>query len=192
MTTTGKNGTVLLVMDIQKAMMAYLPNPEPLLTKIETAITNARSANIEVIYVILSFRKGHPEIHSRHKTFAGIKDSGFMFTEGHEGTGLHHTIVPREEELILHKKRVSAFAGSDLDMVLKAKNADHLVIAGFATSGIVLNTVREGADKDYHITVLSDACADPDPEVHDFLVRRIFPASGEVITTDEWVSSIKS
>jgi nicotinamidase-related amidase len=183
--------TVLLVMDIQETMMTYLPDPKPLLTKVKEAIEGARAANIEVIYVILSFRKGHPEISSKHKRFSRIKDSGFMFTEGHEGTALHSTIVPKKEELILHKKRVSAFAGSDLEMVLKSKGVDNLVIAGFATSGIVLHTVTEGSDKDYQITVLSDASADPDPEIHEFLTKRIFPAAGTVVTTGEWVSGLK-
>jgi nicotinamidase-related amidase len=189
-TTTNSNKSVLLVMDIQEAMMTYLPDPTPLLAKVNQAITHARAANIEVIYVILSFRKGYPEINSRNTSFARVKDSGYMFTEGHEGTAPHHTIAPKEGELILHKKRVSGFAGSDLDMVLKANHVDHLLITGFATSGIVLNTVREGADKDYRITVLSDACADMDTEVHDFLVKRIFPASGNVLTTDEWGSML--
>jgi nicotinamidase-related amidase len=183
--------TVLLVMDIQETMMTFLPDPKPLLAKVKEAIEGARAANIEVIYVILSFRKGHPEISSKHKRFLRIKDSGFMFTEGHEGTALHSAIVPKEEELILHKKRVSAFAGSDLEMVLKSKGVDNLVIAGFATSGIVLHTVTEGSDKDYQITVLSDASADPDPEIHEFLTKRLFPAAGTVVTTGEWVSGLK-
>lgn len=183
--------TVLLVMDIQETMMTFLPDPKPLLAKVKEAIEGARAANIEVIYVILSFRKGHPEISSKHKRFLRIKDSGFMFTEGHEGTALHSAIVPKEEELILHKKRVSAFAGSDLEMVLKSKGVDNLIIAGFATSGIVLHTVTEGSDKDYQITVLSDASADPDPEIHEFLTKRLFPAAGTVVTTGEWVSGLK-
>ena len=117
------HATVLLVMDIQEIMMTFIPDPKPLLAKVKQAIEGARAADIEVIYVILSFRKGHPEISSRHKAFSGIKDSGFMFTEGHDGTALHSTIVPKEEELILHKKRVSGFAGSDLEMVLRSNGA---------------------------------------------------------------------
>ena len=189
-TTTDNKKTVLLVMDIQETMMAYLPDPKPLLEKVKLAISNARQAEIEIIYVVLSFRKGHPEINPKHKTFGKIKESGVMFTEGHEGTALHNSIFPGDGELILHKKRISAFAGSDLDMVLKAKHIDHLIISGFATSGIVLNTVRESADKDYHLTILSDACADMEAETHDFLMRKIFPSSGEVLTTAEWIGTL--
>jgi nicotinamidase-related amidase len=53
-----------------------------------------------------------------------------------------------------------------------------------------LSTLREAADKDYQVTVLSDACADPEPEVHDFLVKNVFPFSGEVFTTNEWAIAL--
>ena len=182
--------TALLVMDIQNAMMGYLPNPEPLLNKIEKAIVNARKASIPVIYVTLSFRKDHPEIHHEHKTFGGIKASRVMFTEEHAGTAVHPAIEPLPTDIVVTKKRVSAFAGSDLEIILRAHKAESLILSGFSTAGVVLGTLREAADKDYHMVVLSDACADPEPEVHDFLVKRVFPFSGTVMTTDEWVVSL--
>jgi len=182
--------TVLLVMDIQNEMMGYLPNPEPLLNKIEKAIVNARKAGVPVIYVTLGFRKDHPEIHHEHKRFGGIKASKVMFTEEHAGTAVHPAIEPLPGDIIVTKKRVSAFAGSDLEIILRAQKAETLILSGFSTTGVVLGTLREAADKDYQVVVLSDACADPEPEVHDFLVKRVFPFSGEVMTTDEWVGSL--
>jgi nicotinamidase-related amidase len=118
-----------------------------------------------------------------------LRDSQVLFTEEHEGTAIHHKVTPQDGDIVVHKKRISGFSGSSLDHILHAKRANHLIITGFATSGIVLNTIREAADKDYHLTILSDACADPRPEVHEFLMKEIFPSSGEVITTDEWVAS---
>ena len=58
------------------------------------------------------------------------------------------------------KKRISAFAGSDLEVLLRANDIRHLVLCGIATSGVVLSTLREAGDKDYTMTVLSDLCAD--------------------------------
>jgi len=40
-----------------------------------------------------------------------------------------------------------------------------LVLTGIATSGVVLSTLREAADRDYELTVLADGCADADQEV---------------------------
>ena len=62
----------------------------------------------------------------------------------------------------------------------------HIVLAGIATSGVVLSTIREAADKDYRITVLSDCCGDADDEVHRVLTRKIFPRQADVITLEEW------
>jgi nicotinamidase-related amidase len=59
-------------------------------------------------------------------------------------------------------------------------------LTGIVTSGVVLSTLREAADKDYRITVLSDGCADRETEVHEFLINRIFPRQADVITIDEW------
>ena len=43
-------------------------------------------------------------------------------------------------------------------------------------------TVRNASDRDYRVFVLADASADRDPEVHDFLTGKIFPAQARVIT----------
>ena len=190
MNTEKTEKTVLLVMDIQETMMGYLPEPGPLLNNIEKAISFARRVGVPIVYVILAFRDGHPEIHESHQRFGPIKASKVMFTPSHEGTLVHSAIEPMPGDIIVHKKRVSAFAGSDLEIILRAHKAEHLVLSGFSTNGVVLSTLREAADKDYHLTVLSDACADPDPQLHDFLVNKVFPFSGEVVTTDEWVESL--
>ena len=177
-------------MDIQNAMMDYLPDSKPLLSKIEKAIVSARKAGVTIIYVTLAFREGHPEIHPEHRRFGAIKESKMMFTHAHEGTAVHAAIEPLPTDIIVNKKRVSAFAGSDLEIILRANKAEALVLSGFSTTGVVLSTLREAADRDYHMTVLSDACADPEPEVHDFLIKKVFPFSGEVLTTDEWVTTL--
>jgi nicotinamidase-related amidase len=82
---------------------------------------------------------------------------------------------------------VSAFTGSDLEVVLRARGIQHVVLAGIATSGVVLSTLREAADKDYQITVLSDLCADTDPEVHNVLITKVFPRQADVISSAQWM-----
>ena len=86
-------------------------------------------------------------------------------------------------DFIVTKKRVSAFTGSDLEVLLRAIDVKHLVLSGIATGGVVLSTLREAADKDYKITVLSDCCADIDAEVHRVLTTKIFPRQATVITS---------
>ena len=73
---------------------------------------------------------------------------------------------------------------------LRAKGVRHLVLSGIATSGVVLSTLREAADKDYRLTVLSDLCADRDPEVHSVLMTKVFPRQAQVTSIADWTASI--
>ena len=90
------------------------------------------------------------------------------------------------------KKRVSAFAGSDLAEVLRGGAIDTLVLTGIATSGVVLSTLRQAADLDYRLVVLHDGCADADPEVHRVLTEKVFPRQAEVLDVDDWVASVSA
>jgi nicotinamidase-related amidase len=92
--------------------------------------------------------------------------------------------------VIVTKRRVSAFAGSDLDVVLRANDIDSLVLAGVATSGVVLSTLRQAADLDYRLTVLADGCLDPDPEVHRILLEKVFPRQAEVVRIADWAAGL--
>jgi nicotinamidase-related amidase len=88
------------------------------------------------------------------------------------------------------KRRVSAFTGSDLEVVLRSREITTLVLTGIATSGVVLSTLREAADKDYELFVLSDCCADGDPEVHRVLLEKVFPRQAEVLDSETWAGTL--
>ena len=108
----------------------------------------------------------------------------------HPATQVHAALEPRPDEPVVVKRRVSAFSGSDLDVLLRAADAGTLVLAGIATSGVVLSTLRQAADLDYRLIVLSDACADRDPEVHRVLLEKVFPRQALVTETDEWIQTL--
>src|SRR5204862_162672 len=82
--------------------------------------------------------------------------------------------APAPSDILVTKRRVSAFSGSDLDVVLRAANIDTLVLTGIATSGVVLSTLRQAADLDYRLVVLADACLDGDADVHRVLTEKAY------------------
>lgn len=105
-------------------------------------------------------------------------------------TQIYESVKPKPGEPIVTKLRVSAFSGSDLEVILRSLRIDTLILTGIATSGVVLSTLREAADRDYTLKVLADACLDSDPEVHRVLVEKVFPRQAEVLTTDAWIHSL--
>jgi nicotinamidase-related amidase len=191
METNSQNlATALLIMDIQAGTIGRVSDSPSLLKTLGQAITAARSAQLPVIYVVVGFRKGIPEIGpvTTNKSFGALKSAGFPGIE--EPIQVDPAVAPQPGEMVVTKRRVSAFAGSDLEVILRGHKIEHLVLAGIATSGVVLSTVREAADKDYRLTVLSDGCADMDPEVHRVLLEKVFPRQADVLTVAQWTEGL--
>ena len=185
MEQTTKN-SALLVIDIQNGIMGMLPDAGPLIGNVAKAIASARENGVPVIYVVVGFRQGAPEVSMQNKSFGAGKER-FAAMDMAEFMTVQNDLAPQDGEIICTKRRVSAFTGSDLEIVLRAQNIRHMVLTGVATSGAILSTVREASDKDYSITVLSDGCADGDEEVHRVLTTKVFPRQADVLTVEEWI-----
>jgi nicotinamidase-related amidase len=181
--------TVLLVMDVQRGIVERFAGDTGYLPRLAGAVTAARAAGIPVIYVTIGFRPGHPEISARNKSFSAVASSG-RFTDGDPAAEIHPAVAPGDGDLIVTKRRVSAFAGSDLDVLLRGLGAGTLALAGIATSGVVLSTLRQAADLDYRLVVLADGCLDADPEVHQVLTGKVFPRQADVLTVAEWTAQL--
>jgi nicotinamidase-related amidase len=181
--------TALLIMDVQHGIVERIGS-ETLLARLTEATSAARKAHVRVIYVKVGFREGYPEISARSPTFASVAESE-SFIEGRASSDIHEAIAPHGGDVIVTKRRVSAFSGSDLDIVLRAGGIDALVLAGIATSGVVLSTLRQAADLDMALAVLSDGCADADEEVHRVLLEKVFPRQAQVLTVGDWVAALR-
>jgi len=177
---------VLLVMDFQHGIVESIADPS-VLDAAGRAVKAARVSGIPVMFVRVAFRPGYPEAAASNAAFGAMAERGDAMTQDHPATQVHAALEPRSDEPVIVKRRVSAFSGSDLDVLLRAADAGTLVLAGIATSGVVLSTLRQAADLDYRLIVLSDACADRDPEVHRVLLEKVFPRQALVTETDEWI-----
>ncbi len=175
----------LLVMDVQQEIVGRFVDDADYLPRLAGTIGAARSHGIPVIYVVIGFRAGHPDISDHNRSFSRMRATQ-RYVPSDPSAEVAPDVAPAEGDLVVIKKRVSAFAGSDLELLLRSLRVRDLVLAGIATSGVVLSTVRQAADLDYGLTVLADGCLDADPEVHRVLLDKIFPRQAEVVTSKQW------
>lgn len=181
-----ENNSALLIMDIQGPMVGGLANKEEYLQKLQQTIEAARAKNVPVVYAVVGFRPDMPEYNARSKGLRALHDSGVADALVNPAP----VLTLAESDIVVTRSRVSAFSGTDLETILRAKNVDHLVLTGLSTSGVVLSTLRAAVDKDYVLTVLSDLCADRDEEVHRVLTQKVFPRHADVMTSDEWLGTL--
>jgi nicotinamidase-related amidase len=178
--------TALFVMDYQVQLVNSLSDADVLLSRTAGAIAVVRRHGGQIGYVRVAFEDAdYAAIPSTNKMAARVAAMGRTLSNESPATTIHEHVAPHAGDIMVRKTRVGAFSTTDLAEQLRHRDISSLILAGISTSGVVLSTVRDAADRDYQVFVLADACADPDPGVHEFLTQRIFPRQADVITTTE-------
>jgi nicotinamidase-related amidase len=176
---------MLLAMDYQRGILDLAPDSEALADRTAQAIRIAREGGVRVGYVRVAFEdEDYAAIPETNKGFSAVAANRRLPNDAPE-SAIPEALAPEPGDLQVRKVRVGAFSTTDLDRQLRSLRIDTLLLAGIATSGVVLTTVREASDRDYRLYVIEDCCADPDLETHDFLMGKIFPRQAHVITLSE-------
>lgn len=175
--------TALLAMDLQNGIIPLAPDPDILIDRVKGAVADVRAAGGTIGFVRVAFTEDDwAAVPATNKSFAPAAASKMLHHED-SGTQLDERIVPEEGDILVRKIRIGAGSTTDLHEQLRTRGVDTLILAGISTSGVVLSTLIDAADRDYRVYVLSDAVADRDPEVHRVLVDKVFPSRAHVIDT---------
>jgi nicotinamidase-related amidase len=184
--------TAVLSMDCQAGIVSIYTREgkDAFLARVARVLNHARATGMTVIHVQVGFRPGLPEVSSRNALFGAIKSSEQHQRLFKEPLGaIPDAIAPQGDEIVITKRRISAFTGTDLAMVLRARDIDTLIVLGIATSGVVLSTLVEAADADYRLAVIGDCCADLDAALHECLIQRFFPTRGTVFSSEGFIAA---
>ena len=185
------DSTALIIADFYKDMMGTIAHSieRNVLSNTQELQKAARQSGMLICYSATVFRPGYIEISDRNKTFSQRKNSGQPAVSDPIGV-IHPGVSPINGEVVVGKHRVNALYGTDLDMTLRANQIDTIILLGYATSGVVLSTTRFAADSDYSIIIVEDCCADTDPEVHNFLMEKIFPRQADIVTSADVIKAL--
>jgi len=96
-------------------------------------------------------------------------------------------LKPQPQDYMIPKFRWSAFHQTYLDLALRSRNIDTLLISGGSTDVGVASTAYAARDLDYNLVVASDACTSPEEDNHAQFMRRVFPRMARVRTVDQIV-----
>jgi ureidoacrylate peracid hydrolase len=101
-------------------------------------------------------------------------------------------LEPKAEDYYIVKYRWSAFHQTYLDLALRTRGIDTIIISGGSTDVGVTSTLYSGRDLDYNMIVASDACGTShDQRAHDMLMELVFPRMSRVRTTDQVIEMIQ-
>ncbi|MFB9831623.1 MFS transporter [Actinoallomurus acaciae] len=175
--------TALLAMDFQNGIVTHIPGSDALIERVNGAIADVRAAGGTIGYVRVAFTEDDwTAVPESNKTFAAAAAAKMMHDED-TTTRIDERLTPQEGDIVVRKIRFGGISTTDLDRRLRDRGIDTLVLSGISTSGVVLSTLIDAADRDYRVYVLSDGVADSDTEVHEVLLNKVFPSRAHIIDT---------
>ena len=153
----------------------------PSIARTVDALDAARGAQIAIVHVGNAWRDGHPDV-SPHAPWMREAKAAGRSVEDTWGVEFFEPVAPLDGEFIVRKRAVSAFAGTELDRLLRVRDISTLALAGSITNFAVEGTAREASDRGYRVLILKDCCESVSDEWQDFSMTQILPMIAEVVT----------
>ncbi|MBC2930663.1 isochorismatase family protein [Staphylococcus aureus] len=173
--------TALVLIDLQQGIlkMDYAPHTA------ENVVQNANK-------LIEAFRKNNGFIAFVRVDFYDGKDAlqpnamiSLPAKEGDDYSHFHYLLDKRDDDFVIDKRHFSAFVGTDLDLQLRRRGIDTIVLGGVATHIGVDTTARDAYQLNYNQYFVTDMMSAQNETLHQFPIDYVFPLMGQTITTND-------
>lgn len=148
-------------------------------------VAAARAAGVEVLYTCIESLTADGRDRSLDHKLSGIH-----VPRGDPGGRVIDEIAPAGDEIVLAKSSSGVFNSTSIDYVLRNLGVRFLVVVGAMTDQCVDMAVRDGADRGYAVTAVSDACAAETEERHEQALRA-FSGYCRIATTGQVLAELR-
>jgi nicotinamidase-related amidase len=181
----------LLAMDFQRDILATTSQNrgKDLLGTVKHVLDAASKTSAAIIYITVSFRDDYADAPAHSPLFQAEKAKGVM-KAGSPGAAICEELTPQAGDLVINKHEVDPFNSTHLANILRARDADTLVLMGVWTNYVVEATARTGVDLGYRIIVVTDGCASDTEDHHQFFVTTILPMLGTAATASDVIAAL--
>lgn len=196
--------TAVLVIDMQNCFVENSPFAAPggmsVLEKLNRLVAHYRDQGSLIVFARHALRPGRVDIGIMGDVLPAVHNG--VIDDGSPSAEFHAKLDVRDGDVILTKPRFSAFLATDLELLLRARGIDTVVIGGIATNVCCDTTARDAAQRDFKTLLLRDGTATFDfPDVAGMgavsaadMQRAIMTtfgfAFGEVLSCDEAIAKL--
>jgi nicotinamidase-related amidase len=163
----------LLIIDMQNDFVAEgkplkVAGARAVIPKIQDALSEFRKRSLPVFFVLRVHRADGSDVEiTRRELFARTP----FAVEGTWGAAVIDELAPRKGEYVIPKVRMSAFIGTELDLMLRTLGVSTLFVCGIQTPNCIRTTVFDGIAYNYPVVLIDDATGASSDEIHQANVR---------------------
>lgn len=184
--------TALVVIDLQRGIVARDTAPHTAHDVVTRAARLADAARRAGVFVVLVHVGPSPDGGDALRPVTDAAAAPRTLARTPEQLEIVPELGPKEGDHVLRKRQWGAFYGSDLDLQLRRRGRDTIILCGISTNIGVESTARAAFEHGYQQVFVEDAMASQSVAEHDATVRHIFPRIGRVRTTDEVLAALSA
>lgn len=191
--------TALINVDLQNVFVEgdwpAAPDGLAVVDRINRLAAVCRQAGILVIHTSHVLRPDGSNMGVLGELAPPVRDG--LITKGAETAALHKALLIDSQDILLEKPRFGAFYSTDLELILRARGIDTVIISGIATNVCCETTAREAMVRDFRVLFLSDGTAASAmgnatvAELHRATLATLGTVFAQVLTVDEVIQKIR-
>jgi nicotinamidase-related amidase len=178
----------LVNIDMQNRFVEDTPDGHVTLDRINRLAEVCRESGILVIHARHVLRPDGSNMGVLAEVAPPVKAG--LLNKGAETAALHKDLVIDPRDVLLEKPRFGAFYGTDLELILRARHLDTIIISGISTETCCDTTAREAMARDFRVFFLSDGTATIRADLHEATLTILGSRFAQVLTVDEMIQKM--
>ena len=184
----------LLIIDMQYDFLdasspLFVGGGPSIISNIEKILNYFRENNQLVIFVKRLHRSDGSDVDKQRTAL--FRNTGGFLVEGSRGAEIIDQLKPLPSEIVITKKRWSAFFYTELDLILRRKKIQTLILGGVQTPNCIRASVTDAISLDYDIIVLEDGTASSNLEIQKSNLLNMENMGAKILRTDEAINLLK-
>jgi nicotinamidase-related amidase len=181
--------TALVVIDLQKGIVSLPSAPRPALEVVQRAAQMAKAVRAAGGTVVFVHVTPSPDGKDSLKPITDAPPMGGG-PRPPDWADLVPELGVQPSDIVITKRQWGAFYGTELDMQLRRRGVDTIILCGISTNIGVESTARDAYERSYDQIFVEDAMAARDAGEHEHTVRSLFPRIGRIRSTAEVLAAL--
>ncbi|GHC46938.1 isochorismatase family protein [Streptomyces cinnamoneus] len=182
--------TALVVLDVQQGILGLPLQPHPAARVVDNSARLAHAFRAAGLPVVLVNVAHGPDGGAALRPRADVPHNPPALHP--EYSALAPELAPHPTDLLITKRQWGAFTGTELDIQLRRRGIEEIVLTGVATNLAVESTARCAYEHGYHVVVTEDATSTFSAEHQEFAITRILPMIARIDSTDAVLLALQS